>query len=117
MNWGQHILIFGLRVYQRALSSVIAALAGPMGRCRFEPSCSHYAVEAVQVHGVIKGSALAVGRLCRCNPWGGCGHDPVPVPNPNLNPNPSPEIKSKIKIKIRRGETLPGAHAHAGGRS
>lgn len=46
--------------------------------CRFSPSCSQYAIEAIGKYGAIKGSWLAMKRLLRCNPWGGCGHDPVP---------------------------------------
>jgi len=46
--------------------------------CRFVPSCSTYALEALQVHGAVRGSALAVRRLCRCHPWGSHGYDPVP---------------------------------------
>jgi uncharacterized protein len=49
-----------------------------MGGCRFEPTCSVYAVEAVKRHGTLKGSLLAAHRICRCQPWGGCGEDPVP---------------------------------------
>ena len=78
MNWGRNILIFLVRVYQRLLSPLKAAVFGPAGRCRFTPTCSHYAVEALRVHGVVKGGAMAAWRICRCNPWGGCGDDPVP---------------------------------------
>lgn len=46
--------------------------------CRFEPSCSHYAAEAIQRHGVGRGSWLAVKRLGRCHPLGGSGYDPIP---------------------------------------
>jgi len=46
--------------------------------CRFAPSCSHYAVEALQRHGPIQGGYLAVARLLRCHPWARWGHDPVP---------------------------------------
>ncbi|WP_066793415.1 membrane protein insertion efficiency factor YidD [Sphingomonas soli] len=46
--------------------------------CRFTPSCSAYAIEALRRYGAIKGSWLAGKRILRCNPWGGCGHDPVP---------------------------------------
>jgi putative component of membrane protein insertase Oxa1/YidC/SpoIIIJ protein YidD len=49
LNAAQHILIFAVRVYQRALSPMLAALSGPLGRCRFEPSCSQYAVEAARM--------------------------------------------------------------------
>lgn len=46
--------------------------------CRFTPTCSQYALEALKKHGPVKGLALAVKRICRCHPWGGCGYDPVP---------------------------------------
>ncbi|WP_419181631.1 membrane protein insertion efficiency factor YidD [Novosphingobium mangrovi (ex Huang et al. 2023)] len=46
--------------------------------CRYTPSCSQYAIEAVRKHGAIKGGCLAIWRLLRCQPWGGHGHDPVP---------------------------------------
>jgi hypothetical protein len=49
--------------------------------CRYEPSCSAYAVEAVSKHGAIRGSWLTVKRLARCHPWGGTGPDPVPAPS------------------------------------
>ncbi len=78
MNLPRQILIFLLRVYQRTLSPVLAGMFGPAGHCRFTPSCSQYAIEALQIHGVFRGGVLAGRRLCRCNPWGGCGHDPVP---------------------------------------
>ena len=46
--------------------------------CRFTPTCSQYAIEAIRKHGPFKGVALAVWRILRCNPWGGSGYDPVP---------------------------------------
>ena len=46
--------------------------------CRFTPTCSEYAIQAVKKHGVFKGSWLAIKRILRCNPWGGSGYDPVP---------------------------------------
>jgi putative membrane protein insertion efficiency factor len=46
--------------------------------CRFEPSCSAYALEALRTHGAFRGSVLAVRRIARCHPWGGTGYDPVP---------------------------------------
>jgi putative membrane protein insertion efficiency factor len=65
------ILIGLVRIYQ-------AARAGRPSPCRYVPSCSSYAVEALQRHGSLKGSWLAVRRLSRCHPWGGHGADPVP---------------------------------------
>ncbi len=46
--------------------------------CRFTPTCSQYALQAIRRHGPFKGTWLAVKRICRCNPWGGSGYDPVP---------------------------------------
>jgi hypothetical protein len=66
------ILIYFVRAYQVTLSPLFS------GCCRFEPSCSNYAIEALQVHGAWKGSWLAVKRLLRCRPFGPSGYDPVP---------------------------------------
>jgi len=55
--------------------------AGKPSPCRFWPSCSEYAVEALHVHGAAKGSWLAARRVARCHPWGGSGVDPVPEAN------------------------------------
>ena len=61
-----------IRLYQATVSWVLPA------RCRFHPSCSHYAEEAIRVHGALRGSALAVWRLLRCQPLARPGYDPVP---------------------------------------
>ena len=65
-------LILLIRIYQWVISPII----GP--KCRYQPTCSHYAVEALKKHGPIKGFWLAVRRIARCHPWGGSGWDPVP---------------------------------------
>ncbi len=65
-------LILPIRFYQRFISP----LTPPS--CRFTPTCSQYAIEALRKHGPFKGLALAVWRILRCNPWGGSGYDPVP---------------------------------------
>lgn len=72
------VLCFLIRVYQVVVSPVIHFIGGPGSGCRFEPSCSEYAIQAVRKYGSRKGGYLALRRLLRCHPWGGCGHDPVP---------------------------------------
>jgi len=72
------ILIGMIRIYQWLLSPIKNVLFGPAGRCRFCPTCSCYAAEALRNHGVLVGSWLTLKRIVRCNPWGGAGHDPVP---------------------------------------
>ncbi|MFY9970524.1 MAG: membrane protein insertion efficiency factor YidD [Roseiarcus sp.] len=61
-----------IRVYQLTLSSLIGR------ECRYLPSCSAYADEAIQRHGLWAGSWMGVARICRCHPWGGSGYDPPP---------------------------------------
>ena len=61
----------------RAYQLLVAPVLGPS--CRYYPSCSRYAAEAVERHGAWRGSLFAVRRLLRCHPWGGSGYDPVPA--------------------------------------
>lgn len=61
-----------IRLYQRVLSPLLPR------RCKYHPTCSAYAVEAIQVHGVLRGTRLAVWRILRCNPFSHGGYDPVP---------------------------------------
>lgn len=73
------LLLIGLiRVYQWIFSPLKNALFGQVGRCRYTPSCSCYAIEALRNHGLISGLWLSLKRILRCHPWGGEGHDPVP---------------------------------------
>lgn len=66
------VLILPIRAYQLVISPHIG------GCCRFEPSCSNYAIEALQRHGPLRGGWLALKRLFRCHPFGASGSDPVP---------------------------------------
>jgi putative membrane protein insertion efficiency factor len=84
MNPAQHLLILALRVYRGTLSPALTVLFGPLSQCRFTPSCSAYAMEAIQTHGALAGSWLAAKRLGRCHPWGDCGHDPVQPGAPSI---------------------------------
>ena len=80
MNPLQRVLMFLLRVYQVLVSPVLVLLFGPMGcGCRYHPTCSRYAMDAVREHGALRGTWLTLRRLGRCHPWGGCGDDPVPL--------------------------------------
>jgi uncharacterized protein len=67
------VLLGAIRVYQSTIGPTL-----PRGSCRFVPTCSYYAYEAIARHGVARGSWLAVTRLSRCQPFGGHGYDPVP---------------------------------------
>lgn len=65
-------MVFLIRIYQRAISPLLPS------NCRYTPTCSQYMVEALKTHGMLKGLFLGVKRIFRCNPWGGCGYDPIP---------------------------------------
>lgn len=76
------ILKFLIKCYQYTLSPM-------MGHsCRFTPSCSHYALEAIERHGALKGSYLTIKRLLRCQPFAKAGYDPVPHQPHELPPQP-----------------------------
>ena len=66
------LLCLPIRFYQICISPMLGK------NCRFHPTCSQYAIEALTTHGAVKGLLLAVWRSLRCNPWGGQGYDPVP---------------------------------------
>ena len=75
-----NLLAVAARTLLQGLIQVYRWFVSPMlgVNCRFAPSCSEYALEAVTRHGALRGGALAAWRLCRCHPWGGSGFDPVP---------------------------------------
>lgn len=66
------ILIIPVKIYQWVISPMLPST------CRYTPSCSQYAIEALRIHGPLKGLLLGTRRIISCNPWGGHGHDPVP---------------------------------------
>ena len=87
----KHLLIALLKVYRL----VISPLYGNV--CRYHPSCSAYALRAVEVHGAVKGSWLAGRRLLRCHPWAPGGYDPVPG---------TPEFAEEEREQAARAGTL-----------
>ena len=74
MSFYARSVAFAHRAYKVMLSPWIGR------QCRYLPTCSDYAAEALILHGPVRGGWLAARRLCRCNPWGGSGYDPVPPP-------------------------------------
>jgi len=64
--------VFLVRIYQTLISPLTPAT------CRYQPTCSHYTIEALKKHGVFYGGKLAIKRIFSCHPWGGSGYDPVP---------------------------------------
>jgi len=69
----KHVLVGLIRVYRATISPLYGQV------CRYHPSCSAYALEAVTRHGAVRGTVLSVRRLGRCHPWAAGGYDPVPV--------------------------------------
>ena len=74
------VFVLLIRGYQKYISPHLG------GNCRFRPTCSQYAVEALTTHGLLKGGVLAVWRILRCNPFGKFGYDPVPEKGRWRNP-------------------------------
>ena len=72
MEFLTYPFILMIKFYQRAISPYLPAT------CRYQPTCSHYSIEALQKHGLFFGSFLAVRRIVSCHPWGKSGYDPVP---------------------------------------
>ena len=75
------LAVLPIRLYRRLISPWTPA------SCRFNPTCSAYAEEAIQTHGLLRGGWLSLRRMLRCHPFGGCGYDPVP-PTPEEGAEP-----------------------------
>jgi hypothetical protein len=71
------LLVSLIRLYRRAISPLLGNM------CRFEPSCSRYAMACLEGHGVLRGGLLSIVRLCKCHPFHPGGHDPPPLPPPS----------------------------------
>ena len=87
------------------LSPAKTFLFGPLGRCRFTPSCSEYALEALRRHGALAGSWLALKRIGRCHPWGGCGMTRCPTRSPK------PKSEAEVAGTARPGLPIPSSAA------
>ena len=72
INLYKHIFILPIKIYQRLISPFIGA------SCRYMPTCSDYAIEAIDKFGIIKGTILSIKRILKCNPLGSSGYDPIP---------------------------------------
>lgn len=70
----KQLFILPIRFYQLTISPLLPP------SCRHYPTCSNYSIEAIKVHGIFKGTWLAIKRLSKCHPWGTSGYDPVPPP-------------------------------------
>ncbi len=77
---------FIIRFYQKLLSPVLHSFGGTGNGCRFHPTCSDYCLQALETHGVLRGTALGLSRIARCHPWGGSGSDPVPAAEREMVP-------------------------------
>ncbi|HEY2083406.1 MAG TPA: membrane protein insertion efficiency factor YidD [Verrucomicrobiae bacterium] len=93
-----------VRLYRLTLSPAKAFLFGPAAQCRFEPSCSQYAIEALKTHGAITGGWLAAKRVCRCHPWGGSGADPVPGVKAEGRRQKAEGRRQKLEIRHPRSD-------------
>ena len=94
--------IGAIAIYRAVVSPVIHAMNGPA--CRFEPSCSEYGREAVAEYGIVRGGAMAIWRIARCNPMGGHGYDPVRGSAPQgIRKGPSPAAQGLASASPHTG--------------
>lgn len=89
MTAARRLLILPIRVYKRCISPLL-----PLS-CRFYPSCSSYAIQAIEIHGPAKGLWLAAKRILRCHPGSAGGFDPVPPSTPSHRSAPRPEHQDR----------------------
>ncbi|MBK6515354.1 MAG: membrane protein insertion efficiency factor YidD [Polyangiaceae bacterium] len=115
------LLVALIRVYQLTLSKLLVLLFGPV--CRFEPSCSRYALLCIEGHGVLRGSLLSVKRLCRCHPFHPGGFDPPP-PAPSRSRGRRVEHddglarrQGSTPLELAGGEAVRGASSAHGAAS
>ena len=97
------------RVLGRAVRAYQVLTDGRPSPCRYVPSCSSYASEALEIHGALRGGSMAVRRLCRCHPWGSSGWDPVPDASGHLAPEPQLGDHQPSALPRSRNDVNPDA--------
>ena len=109
------LLRIPIHLYRWLISPFLHALCGGSGcGCRFQPSCSAYAIEALKVHGAVRGSFFSLRRIARCHPWGDGGLDPVPSANISTLNSPAPArfapkkgLPSVVQLALPKGSFQP----------
>jgi uncharacterized protein len=91
-----HVLAVPVRAYRLILSPMVGH------GCRFQPTCSAYALDALDRHGGLRGGWLAARRICRCHPWGGMGYDPVPGTDPADDATRRQDHENATQLKGKR---------------
>lgn len=105
-----------VRAYQIVVSPTLHVVGGPGCGCRFTPTCSHYALEALATHGALRGSLLTARRLLRCQPWGAHGADPVPPPATPASASASRSAR-RVASRSAAAPIPPPTPAQASGRA
>jgi putative membrane protein insertion efficiency factor len=95
MTWSRRLAAVPVHVYRATLSWLLG------GQCRFQPTCSKYALEAIERHGAVKGWYLALRRLMRCHPFHPGGYDPVPGESPACCPAHAAEVGPVTEVKSK----------------
>ena len=93
-NIAKQLFILPIRFYQRCISPLLPPA------CRYTPTCSNYAVEAIQAYGPLKGTWMGIKRIVSCNPWGGYGYDPVPPVITNFHCHDTSAQQSLISVDV-----------------
>ena len=101
-NIAKQLFILPIRFYQRCISPLTPS------SCRYTPTCSHYAVDAIMAYGPFKGIWMGIKRIVRCNPWGGFGYDPVPPVITNFHSHDTSATQALISVDVDDFESQKG---------